>query len=42
MSSSRPKTLLPVTGNLAREIFSGPSLVEGLRVVTREAAEGAF
>jgi hypothetical protein len=28
--SPRPKTSLPVTGNLATEIFSGPSLAGGL------------
>src|SRR5262249_40650562 len=39
MSSSRPKTLLPVTGNLATEIFSGACLAGGLRVPTRETAE---
>src|SRR5215469_18606796 len=27
MSSSRPKTSLPVTGNLATEIFFGPNLL---------------
>jgi hypothetical protein len=32
MSSSRPKTSLPVTGNLATEIFFGASLARGLRV----------
>jgi len=42
MSSSRPKTSLPVMGNLATEIFFGPSLVGRLRVSTREAVEGVF
>jgi hypothetical protein len=42
ISSSRPKTSLPVTGNLAREIFSGPGLVEGLRIATREGVEAVF
>ena len=32
MSSSLPKTWLPVTGNLATEIFFGASLAGGLRV----------
>jgi amidophosphoribosyltransferase len=40
MSSSRPKTSLPVTGNLATEIFSGPSFACGLRVMAREVLEG--
>jgi hypothetical protein len=40
ISSSRPKTSLPVTGNLATEIFLGPSLAGGLRVSAREAAGG--
>ena len=35
MSSSRPKTLLPVTGNLATEIFFGESLAGGRLVVSR-------
>ena len=42
MSSSRPKTSLPVIGNLATEIFFGPSLAGGLRVPTRELAWGVF
>ena len=42
ISSSRPKTSLPVTGNLATEIFFGASLAGGLRVPTREAVEGVF
>src|SRR5262252_78621 len=42
ISSSRPKTLLPVTGNLAKETFFGACLVGGLRVATREAIEGIF
>ena len=42
MSSVRPKTSLPVTGNLATEIFFGPALAERLRVPTREAVEGVF
>jgi len=33
-SLDSPKTSLPVTGNLATEIFSGPSLFGGLRVVS--------
>jgi hypothetical protein len=37
---SRPKTSLPVTGNLATEIFLGPRLAGGLRVPAREAAGG--
>jgi hypothetical protein len=41
-SSSRPKTLHPVTGNLAPGIFFGASLVGGLRVLTREAVEVIF
>ena len=41
-SSSRPKTLLPVTGNLATEIFFGAGLVGGLRARTREAVKGIF
>ena len=40
MSSSRPKRSLPVTGNLAIEIFLGASLAGGFRVPTREAVEG--
>src|SRR5262249_38173614 len=39
-SSSRPKISLAVTGNLATEILSGPSLAAGLRVPTREAVGG--
>ena len=39
---SRPKTSLPVTGNLAMEIFFGASLAGGLRVPTREAVDGVF
>ena len=35
ISSSRPKTSLPVTGNLAKEIFSGASLAVGLRFLAR-------
>jgi len=31
MSSSRPKRSLPVTGNLATEIFFGPALAGRLR-----------
>src|SRR5215471_6453504 len=42
ISSSRPKTSLPVTGNLATEILSGPGLVEGLRVPTPAAVEPDF
>ena len=42
ISSSRPKISLPVTGSLAMEIFFGASLTGGLRVATREAAEGVF
>ena len=42
MSSSRPKTLLPVTGNLAMEIFFGENLAGGRLVPTREALEGVF
>ena len=38
MSSSRPKTSLPVTGNLATEIFFGPSRAGDLRVARRESA----
>src|SRR5258708_5449025 len=40
MSSSRPKTWLPVTGNRATEISADPSLAGGLRVPTREAVGG--
>ena len=40
ISSSRPKTSLPVTGNLAIEIFLGASLVGGLRGPTSETAGG--
>src|SRR4029077_13579928 len=40
ISSSRPKTSLPVTGNLATEIFFGASLAGGLRVPTRESDRG--
>jgi len=36
------KISLPVTGNLANEIFFGPSLAGGLRVPIREAVEGVF
>src|SRR5260221_6364993 len=39
-SSSRPKTSLPVMGNLATEVFLGPSLAGGVRVPAREAAGG--
>jgi hypothetical protein len=42
MSSSRPKTSLPVTGNLATEIFFGAGLVGGLQVPTPEGVEGVF
>src|SRR6201993_1109326 len=42
ISSSRPKTSLPVTGNLATEIFFGPSLTGGLRALAPEAVEGVF
>jgi hypothetical protein len=35
ISSSRPKTSLPVTGNPATEIFLGPSLAGGRRVTRR-------
>src|SRR6516165_9997072 len=38
-SPSRPKTSLPVTGNLATETFFGPSLAGDRRVPTREAVE---
>src|SRR4029077_11658632 len=41
ISSSRPKTSLPVTGNPATEIFFGPSLVDDLRDPRRETAGGA-
>jgi hypothetical protein len=41
-ASSRPKTSLPVTGNLAMEIFLGLVLSGGLRVPTREAVDGPF
>src|SRR5271157_3820876 len=40
ISSSRPKTSLPVTGNRATEIFFGASLAGGLRVPTRENGRG--
>ena len=40
MSSSRPKTSLPVMGNLATEIFFGPNLACGFRVPTREVRGG--
>ena len=39
-SSSRPKTSLPVTGNLATEIFFGPGFEGGLRVRAGAAAGG--
>ena len=42
ISSSRPKTSHPVTGNLATEIFFGASLAGGLRVPTLEAVGGVF
>src|SRR5215472_13975242 len=42
ISSSRPKTLLPVTGNLVTEIFSGTGLAGVLRIPVREAVEGVF
>src|SRR6516165_4256413 len=42
MSSSRPKTSLPVTGSLAMEIFFGPDLAGGFRVPIREALKGVF
>jgi hypothetical protein len=42
ISSSRPKTSLPVTGNLATETFSGPSLADGSRVTARESAGRIF
>ena len=42
MSSSRPKTSLPVMGSLAIEILFGPGLGGGLRVPTREAVAGTL
>jgi hypothetical protein len=36
------KTSLPVTGNLATEIFFGASLPGGLRIPTRESASSVF
>jgi hypothetical protein len=33
---------LPVTGNLATEIFFGPSFAGGLRIPAREAVDGVF
>jgi hypothetical protein len=39
--SSRPNRSLPVTGNLANEIFFGASLAGGLRVATCEVV-GVF
>jgi len=42
MSSSRPKTPLPVIGNLASDTFFGPNLAFGLRVTARESAAGIF
>src|SRR5215472_1206404 len=42
MSSSRPKTSLPVTGSLAIEIFFGPGLDGGLRVRAGEAVGDIF
>ena len=42
MSSSRPKTSLPVTGNLATEIFFGTTLAGSSRVPTHEAVKGVF
>src|SRR3974377_1149682 len=42
ISSSRPKRSLPVTGNLAREIFSGGGFAGRFRVPTGEALEGVF
>src|SRR5271166_50067 len=37
ISSSRPKTSLPVTGNLATEIFFGPGLAGDFRAGARES-----
>jgi len=42
MSSSRPKTPLPVIGNLASDTFFGPNLAFGLRVTARESAAVIF
>jgi hypothetical protein len=42
ISSSRPKKLLPVTANLATEIFFGPDIACGLRVTAREAVDGGL
>ena len=42
ISSSRPKRSLPVTGNLATEIFFGLSTACGLRVPTGELLDGVF
>ena len=41
-SSSRPKTSLPVTGNLDTEIFWGPNLAGGLRVTAYGLAFSIF
>ena len=41
ISSSRPKSSLPVTGNLATEIFFGPCLPNCLRVLACEVREGS-
>lgn len=40
--SSRPKTSLPVVGNLAIEIFFGPNLAGGLRIRRQGSAGGVF
>ena len=42
ISSSRPKTSLPVTGSLAIEIFFGPGFEGDLRVRAGEAAGGTL
>src|SRR5262249_32885441 len=42
ISCSRPKSSLPVTGNLANEILSGASLAGGLRDPTGEAVGDVF
>src|ERR1700747_2765348 len=42
ISFARPKTSLPVTGNLANEIFFGASITGAWWVPTREAVEDVF
>jgi hypothetical protein len=42
ISSSRPKTSLPVIGNLATEIFFGPSLAGDRRIAVCDSATVVF